>query len=519
MMKHDRVPQLYVNTYEYLHSISLKYSGRNALRWKEDDIYYVKTYQEMMDDIFAFAVQLEKRNLIKGHIALVGEVSYEWVVGFLAIIYTGSVAVPLNYMLSGEELIDDMIFADVDAALIGDMDAQTKLEVCSKSGIDFMEMNDMLLRDELVRMDDYSQVKADSLACIIFTTGTTGKKKGVMLSQQNLMAGATQVAATTDVRKQRKAIATLPAYHIFELTGTYLGGLYCGGELFLGRGVKYFARNIKNESPEIIEVVPLFLEAMKKKIEAAIEKRGKRKYYCAQALCKFLSGIGINVYRMIFHSIYDELGGAIKTFVVGGASLNPEIALFFNNIGIKVLPGYGLTETTGAITCNRDNNVNIKSVGKAMPFSELRIKDGEVQVRGKNVMLGYYKELELTKEVFDDGWFCTGDLGYMDEEGFLYLTGRKKNLIILSDGANINPEIWEEEIRSSCEAISEIIIFEQDNKVVTSIYAENEVREEAEKAIDRFNAKIPYAQRIQKIFFSDEPLPKTSTGKIKRFYQ
>lgn len=516
MDKYNYNPHLYANTYEFLNDIVEKYSERSAIRWMEQGIYKAKSYCDMMEDINSFVMQMEERKLVQRHIALVGKPSYAWIIGFLAILYSGSVAVPLNGLLPVENIKKDMAFADASAVIIGDIDIQIREEICLGSDIPCIDLDEMMAKKAERKKEEYAKVDTDALACIMFTTGTTGARKGVMLSQQNLMAGATQAAAVSDVRKYNSALATLPNYHILELSGTYLSGLYFGCELFLGKEIKYFSRNLKNEKPEIMEVVPLFLQVMEKKIRRAIKKKGERKFYLATLICRGLLKLGINAYTKVFWGIYEELGSNIKTFIVGGAFLSSETVSFFAKFGISVLQGYGMTETTGAVTCNRDYDINAKSVGRAMPFSEVRIKEGEVQVKGKNVMLGYYKEPELTKEAFDEGWLCTGDLGYIDEKGFLYLTGRKKNLIILSDGENVSPEMWEETIKSKCEDINDIIVFEQENKIMAKIYSESGEEGEIRKIIESFNTSIPYAQRIQKVIFNREPLPRTATGKLKR---
>lgn len=516
MKKYDYNPKLYGNTYEYLHDVVRRYANRNAFRWKEQGTYRTKTYEEVMEDVQAFSLQLEKRGLVGEHIALIGEASYAWVVGFLAILYTGSVVVPLNYTMPSQEVKDDILFSDAKAILIGDTDIQLQKDILGMPDIVGIQLQDMLTDVVEKETKNYALISPNSLACIIFTTGTTGKRKGVMLSQQNLMAGATQAAAVTDVRQYKRALATLPNYHVLELSATYLSAMYSGVELYFGKDVKYFAKNLKKEMPEIIQVVPLFLQIIEKKIKNGIKSVGVRKFNFAVNICKIASYIKVDLYKKLLGSIYAELGGELKTFVVGGAFLSSETVCFFQKIGIKVLQGYGMTETVGAVSCNREYEINAKSIGTPMPFSELRIKDGEVQVRGKNVMLGYYKEPELTREAFDEGWLKTGDLGYMDEKGFLYLTGRKKNLIILSDGENINPEMFEEEIQDRCEDISEIMVFQQDNKIMAAIYSESGKQSDIHDAIDVFNKTVPYSQRIQDVIFSVTPLPRTGNGKLKR---
>lgn len=516
MKKYDYNPKLYRNTYEYLHDVVRRYANRNAFRWKEQGTYRTKTYEEVMRDVQAFSLQLKKRGLIGEHIALIGEASYAWVVGFLAILYTGSVVVPLNYTMSSQEVKDDILFSDAKAILIGDTDIQLQKDILGMPDIVGIQLQDMLTDAVEKETKSYALISPDSLACIIFTTGTTGKKKGVMLSQQNLMAGATQAAAVTDVRQYKRALATLPNYHVLEVSGSYLSAMYAGIELYLGKGVKYFSKNIKREKPEIMLVVPLFLQTMEKKIKTGIRNTGAKKFDFAATVCKIASWFRINLYKRLLKSIYAELGGEIRTFIVGGAFLSPETVRFFQKMGIKILQGYGMTETVGAVSCNREYEINAESIGISMPFSELRIKDGEVQVRGKNVMLGYYKEPELTREAFDEGWLKTGDLGYMDEKGFLYLTGRKKNLIILSDGENINPEMFEEEIQDRCADISEIMVFQQDNKIMAAIYSESGKQSDIHDAIDVFNKTVPYSQRIQDVIFSATPLPRTGNGKLKR---
>jgi long-chain acyl-CoA synthetase len=364
-----------------------------------------------------------------------------------------------------------------------------------------------------------SQIDTKKHSAIIYTSGTTGIGKGVMLSQENLISNITAAASMVFCGKDDVVISILPIHHTYEFTCTILAVLLCEATICFNESLKHLSDNLKLFKPTLLFLVPLISETVYKKIIVEATKSGKiKKLETGIKISNTLRFFGIDIRNKLFADVQNVFGGRLKKVVVGGAPMNSKISKAYRDIGILMLQGYGITECSPLVAVNREKQYNDRSVGLIVPCNEVRIKDGEIQVKGSNVMLGYYKNEQATKETFDGEWFKTGDLGYIDKEGFLFITGRKKNLIILDNGKNIYPEEMEGYLLVIKE-IKEVVVYSENNLITADIYPDVEI-ENVEKIIKRqiesINKTLPLYKQVQTIKFRQTEFEKTTTKKIKR---
>ena len=384
---------------------------------------------------------------------------------------------------------------------------------------------------------DY-KIDTNKLASIVFTSGTTGKGKGVMLSQANIGLDMTLGMYNFDIT--RKTLHVLPPHHTFGSTVNYVGHLSQGCEVYISSGIKHVSDEIKQQQPTHLILVPAFLEVMNRKIWATARKDGKEGLLKAMMkVSDLLRKVGIDVRRKLFSSVLRAFGGRLELVICGGAKLDEEIINTFDSLGITILNGYGITECAPLISANRNRYRKPGSVGT--PILACRVKidnpdengEGEICVKGPNVMLGYYNNPEATAEVFDkDGFFHTGDYGKLDEEGWIYITGRKKNLIILSNGKNVYPEEIEADLQK-VEGVSEVVVYAGESRVqkdkitiVAEIFPDAELladkgitdaQEYFENQVKILNAKMPPYKAVKRVKLRDMEFQKNTSRKITRF--
>lgn len=298
-----------------------------------------------------------------------------------------------------------------------------------------------------------------------------------------------------------------------------VGALHCGGTLYINESIKTVKRNLKKYQPSILVVVPLVLQMLHKQIIAQAKKSGKLEALeKGLKLSAFLHRFGIDISRKLFAEVYDVLGGKLRYFLCGGAPLDKQLVEFFAALGITVLQGYGITECLPIVAANLPEANRIGSVGRQFKCCEVRIIDGEICVRGGSVSPGYYRDDIATQQAFYDGWFHTGDLGYMDSSGYIFFTGRRKNLIVLPNGENVSPEELEEKLYR-IDGVEDALVSQDGGVICAEVYADAEIipdTEELQKVIDRLNASLPMFKQISRITLRKEPFEKTSTQKIKR---
>ncbi|HHU91111.1 MAG TPA: AMP-binding protein, partial [Clostridiaceae bacterium] len=479
---------------EMTENVAKKYPDRIAISYKKDprDAETVNvTYSEARDFIRNMGTELISLGCRDKKVALVGESSYEWVCTYFSLMSIGAIVVPVDKDLPAEEIADIMNFAECEFIIyslaveekINDIRTKTSsLKTCICMDDTNLEkalrLYDIVERgkEKFLNGDnsyyDY-EIDIERMATIVFTSGTTGKGKGVMLSQKNITLDMTNGMYNFAITP--KTMSVLPPHHTYCSTVVFVGHFSQGSTIYISSGLKHIMNEMKEQQPQHLILVPLFIETMYKKIWSTAEKNGKADMLRRMIIISnFIRKCGIDLRRKIFKSILDNLGGKLEMIISGGASLNQDIIDFFDSIGIVLLNGYGITECSPLVSCNRNKYQKKGSVGIPIVGEKLKIKDpdengeGEICVKGPNVMLGYYKDPEATKAAFDEeGYFKTGDYGKLDDEGWLYITGRIKNIIILSNGKNVYPEEIESEILRIY-GVSEVIVYAGESKTQKS---------------------------------------------------
>ena len=524
------------------------------------------SFSQWRDDVRHLGTALVANGLREEKIAIVGENSYGWCCAFFGVMAIGSVTVPVDKELPVED-IDGIISTTACKAVIYGKTAESKIQEILRSGglksvellvsiapesaIEETELGGKALTSvaalqekgaELYRGGDnsYYEYKIDTtkLASIVFTSGTTGKGKGVMLSQANICLDMTLGMYNFDIT--RKTLHVLPPHHTFGSTVNYVGHLAQGCEVYISSGLKHVSDEIREQQPTHLILVPAFLEVMNRKIWATARKGGKAGLLkVMMKVSDALRKVGIDLRKKLFSSVLQAFGGKLELVICGGAKLDEEIIYTFDSLGISILNGYGITECAPLISANRNKYRKPGSVGT--PILACRVKidnpdengEGEICVKGPNVMLGYYNNPEATAEVFDkDGFFHTGDYGRLDEEGWIYITGRKKNLIILSNGKNVYPEEIEADLQK-VEGVTEVVVYAGESRVqkdkitiVAEIYPDTEyleknnitdVQAHIKPYVDAYNrSAVPY-KKISVIKIRKKEFPKNTLRKIMRF--
>jgi long-chain acyl-CoA synthetase len=493
------------------------------------------TYGEFLNNIYAGAQYLMKFS--GENIALIGENSYEWLVAFFAIICSGKCAIPIDTELSDVEIMSiiDQTKCKViihsktfDDLMNNDPVVVTNSILCLQLQNIFSEflknqVEDTKYTDEI----DLPYSNPDKVCIIVFTSGTLNKPKGVMLTEDNIMAVIQ--GAHERLKATGNVFAILPFNHTYSLICGILGTLSRGATIIINDRVKNFIKNVKKYKPHMIFLVPLFVEKIYGMISSEIENKKQGK--TVNRIIKFsrlLLKIKIDCRRLFFSKIHNQFGGNLDTIICGGAPIKEEYIQFFRDIGINILNGYGITECSPLVAVV--SNINQKSfrgnsVGKAISTCEVIIHNpdnegnGEVWVRGRNTMKGYFNDTASTQKVFENNWFKTGDIGRMDEDGYIYIVGRIKNMILRSNGKNVYPEEIELELNQS-KFIDDVVVYcDENDAIVAEIYPKPEKDGEIEvsQLINTINEKLPLYGQINKIIYRDKPFEKTTTKKIKRY--
>ncbi len=530
------------------------YNGRVAysFRIKPSDKEIVKkNYEEMRDEIRALSTELLARGFKGKHIALVGKLSYHWILTYYAAMCMGAVLVPLDKDWQKEDLAATGAKAEIDLVICDGDIIEKGRAIAEVSGCEdpiALEYGEGTV-DELItlgraKFEENSslyfenEIDTKCMALLVFTSGTTGKGKGVMLSQENILCDMADPLQFIDFGF--KSVGVLPPHHTFGSTVNIFGHNCIGCEVYISSGIRYVQKELKEQMPTHLVLVPLYLETFYRKIMANIKEQGKEKLIKFMIkLSNVLRKIGIDLRRKLFKQVLEAFGGNIHMVVCGGAPINQEMMDFYEGIGIEVLNGYGITECSPIIACNHSHDMIKGSVGPAMSVNEIKINEpnedgeGEIWARGRNIMLGYFKDEEATKDaITSDGYFKTGDYGKLGKRGEIYITGRKKNLIILSNGKNVYPEEIESEF-TSVPGVIDIIVYEGQSKrgimyntIVAEIYPDMEYIEKnsitdieahLRKYVDEYNLHaVPY-KKIGILKVRTEEFPKNTLRKIMRF--
>ena len=520
--------------------------------------YKNTTYKKMLDEVNALGSALYKLGLKGKRIAICGRNRYEWVISHLSCLLGGMVSVPLDKELQVDELEDSLVRSKAEAIVFDEKyeekideirkNAKTKVKVfiCMSKLNDFINIPDLLDEGKKIIKGgnkEYINYKVDSdgMSILLFTSGTTSKSKAVMLAQRGIAVNVYDMQLVEDIRDTDVNIAFLPFHHIFGST-CMIVMLACGVKTVFTDGLRYIQQNLKEYKVTVFVGVPLLVDKMYENIEKEIAKQNKTKLIeFAKGISNVLLKLHIDVRRKLFKQVIDGLGGEMRFVISGGAPLDKRTEKGFNDLGIKMVQGYGLTETSPVIAAENFKQVKYGSVGVPLKDVQVEIvnKDekgiGEIRVKGPNVMLGYYENEEATKDVLKDGWFYTGDLGYIDKKGFLFITGRRKDMIVLKNGKKVFPEELETLVNRIYE-VEESFVFgmpEEDDPskikvAIKVVYNKDKVKEKYgdiskedlhEKIwnqIKEVNKTLPPYKYIKYMILTDKPLIKTTTQKIKR---
>ncbi|MBQ2241890.1 MAG: AMP-binding protein [Clostridia bacterium] len=514
------------------------------------------TYLQAKNDIRDLGTEEISLGLRDKKVAIVGGASCGWVYTYFSLMAIGAVTVPLDKEMPAPDLAATIERASCyaifyGAEIAGKLDylkENTKAELYVCMNGDPLKEGDLALASlieaggkKFAEGDnsyyDY-EIDPDRLATIVFTSGTTGKGKGVMLSQTNIVTDMTQGMYLFDITP--KTLNVLPPHHTFGSTVNYVGHYAQGSEIYITSGIKYLLNELKEQQPTHLVLVPLFVETLYRRIWATAEKNGiDKKLKTGMKLSAALRKIGIDKRRSIFAQVHETFGGKLQMIICGGAALNQDIIDFFDAIGITVLNGYGITECAPLVSCNRNEWQKNGSVGLPIIGEEVRIfepdanGEGEICVKGPNVMMGYYEEPEATAAVIDeDGFFHTGDYGKLDEDGWLFITGRKKNLIIFSNGKNVYPEEIETEI-SRIRGVLEVVVYAGESKqnperevIVAEIFPDYEqlkndgvtdIKEYFDEHVKIANTHMAPYKKVGLVKIRKEEFIKNTSRKITRF--
>ena len=549
------------NFRELVARYSKLYSDKVAFEFKKtpNATEHVKiTYAEFIEDIKSLGTALINLGLTKKKVAIIAPNRYEWCVSYLAITTSDMIVVPLDRALPDNEIEDLIIRSEAEAVIFDKKyeevfknlatNKKSKLShfICMDNLNEFSSYENLIHKgNSLVLNGDtrYDNVKIDNdkMSIMLFTSGTTSISKAVALSQSNICEDIYSLAQMTDIRKEDTFLSFLPLHHTFESTCTFLYGTFSGITVAFCDGIKYVQKNLKEFKVTGFVCVPLMLEIMYKKIKKGIEEQGKTKLVNRMTkICNGLLKVGIDIRRKVFKQVLDNLGGKIRILIAGGAAMSRDAIQGFLDLGINLLQGYGLTETSPVVAGENDKFKRCGSVGFPLPGINVKIanpdKDGigEIAVQSPTVMLGYVNNPEATKEVMKDDWFYTGDLGYFDKDGFLFITGRKKDVIVLKNGKNIFPEELEILV-NKLPYVSESMVFgrpepDGDYKICVKLVYNQEYVEQNFPGISKedlykkvwedikinVNHKMPAYKYIRELILTETPLIKTTTQKVKR---
>ncbi len=539
-----------------------KYSSKLALEDLTNTPINRVTYHDLRINVLKFGDALTKLNLHeRTHVAIIGENRVQWAISYLTLMTFNYVVVPIDKNLTENEIInilhesdaEAIIFSEAYMGLMKEIKGSLKklkhficMDKCSGQN-GYLIMTDLIEKAETVKIDKLPGINPDSLAEIIFTSGSLGRAKGVMLTQKNLCSNLMDMVSMLFMYPEDRFLSFLPMHHTYECTCGMLCPIYCGSSIHFARSLKTIVDDLQMVKATILLGVPLLYDKMFKKIVKSIrEDKVKSKIVpplVAATNLIYLLGLK-DIKKKVFKELHHKFGGAVRLFIAGGAAPDPLVAKGLRGLGFNFLQGYGLTETSPILTLNRLDNFKDDSAGLPLPNVKLKVNNpdengsGEIWAKAPNVMLGYYKNESMTASVFDDGWFKTGDVGYIDEDGFLHINGRKKNVIISKSGKNVFPEEIEDILNRSpfileclvfgekddkddetisvkvvVDAESLIEVSERDNIQISPEFINKIIKEE----IDKANRQLASHKRIKKFYIQEKEFEKTTTQKIKRY--
>ena len=540
------------------------YGDRPAYVFKteEEGKFREITHKEFRNDVKALGTKLVNMGLKDKRVAVISENRYEWGIVYLAVVNGTGIIVPLDKSLPENEIESLMIRSEVEAIVYSEKynDVMNKIRKENTTKVKYFismdlekEEDGVYSESELIKQGKElletgnrefldAKIDAEKMSIMLFTSGTTAMSKAVMLSHKNICANLMDITSVLRIYDTDRFLSFLPLHHTFECTTGFLYPLSRGSSIAFCEGIRHIADNLKEYKASVMVSVPILFEAMYKKVMKTIEKKGKLKtVQKGIKISQFLLKFGIDIRKKLFKEIHDTLGGNIRVFVAGGAALDPETEKGFNELGFTLYQGYGLTESSPVISVEDDKYQRLGSIGKAFPSLDVKIDDpneegiGELLVKGPSVMLGYYNNEEATKEtITEDGWLHTGDLAKIDKDDFIFISGRKKFVIVLKNGKNIYPEEIEALI-NKIEGVKESFVYGKpeddgdykicakivyDEELVEEIYGTKDPEQLKEKIwqeVKKMNKSMPAYKYVREISVTNKELIKTTTQKVKRF--
>ena len=544
----------------------------SAFQFTNDDAFIVKTgkdenrnpvykhitFQDFKNDVNWFGQGMVALGHTGKRIAIIGKNSYEWYMSYYSVLCGLGIVVPLDKGLPYEETKTSLIKSKSDILLFDKthLDLVEKLRENGTTAVtDYYSLEEIegytsvydIIKKGCAEMSSGNEdfldlpINEDAMSVLLFTSGTTSKAKAVMLSQHNILSNIYMLDRVEDIRHGDVNMAFLPYHHTFGSSGQTMM-ISQGTTTVFCDGLKYIQKNIQEYHVTVFVCVPLLIEAMYKRIQMAIDKQGKRKVFeRGLKISSFLRKFHIDIRRRLFKDILNELGGKLRYIVSGASALDPEVTRGFEAIGINVVQGYGMTEASPVIAGENPKNKCAGSIGYSMPDLDLVLAEqndegiGELICRGPNVMLGYFEDQEATDAILIDGWLHTGDLASLDKDGHIFIRGRQKNVIVLKNGKNVYPEELEDLI-DNLPYVQECMVFGEkrrkdgDSKDLTLsvriVYDKDQIDVSGDELeamvrndIDKINDTLPSYKQIRRFELTDEPMEKTTTGKIKRYAQ
>ena len=526
-----------------------KYGEKKAYKIRQENGYKEITHNEVRKMVDGLGTKLIDMGLKDKRIAVIGENRYEWEIAYLSIVCGTGTVVPLDKSLPENEL-ESLIERSKAEAIIC---SQKYVEILKKTklkyiiSMDLEKDNDGIISQKRLISEgiqlaksgntSFTNAKIDNekMSIMLFTSGTTSISKAVALSHKNICSNLMDISSILDVNSSDVFLSFLPLHHVFECTVGFLFSLYVGAETVFCDGIRHIPENLAEYKVSVMASVPAIYERLFKIIKKHLEKQGKVEQILKDE--EKYKDSSMEKKKEVFKEIHDLLGGNIKLFISGAASLEPSIEEKFRRLGFNMVQGYGLTETSPVVAMGNKKYHKTGSIGKCVPSDEVKLLDvnkdgiGELAVKGPNVMLEYYENKEATEKVLKDGWFQTGDLARIDEDGYIFICGRKKSVIVLKNGKNIFPEEMETLINKE-DGVEEAFIFGKpiskdpnDIKIFVKIVyikesfegkTETEIKEYFNEKIKSINKTMPHYKAIRGIIISDKPLIKTTTNKIKR---
>ena len=518
------------------------------------------THKQFREDINALGTSLIKMGLKNKKIAVISENRYEWELAYLSISAGTGVVVPLDKALPDNEIENLILRSQVEAIFYSKKydEIMNKLREKKNTNLKYFISMELQKNDngiysqkllvekgkKLIKEGNSSyldaKIDAEKMGVMLFTSGTTAMSKAVMLSHKNIVTNVMDIIQRFDLNEEDRFLSFLPLHHVFECTVGFLYPISIGGSICFCEGVKHMAENIKEFDITAMISVPAVFDIIYRKVMKTIEKKGKLEAIKkGKKISNLLLKIKIDVRKKLFKEIHESLGPKLKLVVTGGAALDPETEAGFNDLGFDVEQGYGLTETSPVIAAETPKCRRLGSIGKSFPSVEVKIDNpdengiGELMAKGPSIMIGYYENDEATKKALDaDGWFHTGDLARIDEDGFIYISGRKKSVIVLNNGKNVFPEEIET-LLNKVEGIKESFVYEKkedgdvkvcvkivyDKEIIKELYnieGEDEIREFLWGKVKDVNRLMPKYKYVREMIITEEELIKTTTLKIKR---